>query len=348
MFGRADLERFLCLMPELRRLELVMNSSVEQDYFDANRWEIFVLQQLPRLLKFDFHFSSPHIDEQILDPYRASFWLDRHWYVAYDPHRSHLFTVPHFLPTSNDHASPPISANCTTLPLHQHQLFYDRVTEFTLKSDRLSSPFRYHQIQQLSVDCPLTLLNRFDLSSVRSLRVNISYWPLHEMLSFVQQTMPSLRSLILNCSCADLSDQPLPKISLTQVRTLSLPQYGHLKGKDSFQWSTVFPHVERLVVSINSKRQLAGLLEHFKTMVSAFFFLEPRYIAPKKQIEVTRQWLEKHLSRSQERSAKNFTYEMNNLYSFSLSLWIGDLQAATMFPVESSYELRQNLFVSWK
>ena len=324
MFGRADLERFLGLMPGLRRLELIMAWGVEEDYFDANLWESFVLQHLPQLTKFDFKFYSPHIDEQILVPYRSPFWLDRRWYVAYDPKRSHLFTVPHFIPTSNNRSSPSISPNYTTLPLGQHQLFYDRVTEFSLKSDRHLSSFRYHHVQTLSLDCPLSHANRFDLSKVQSLQVNTSHWPFQEMMAFIQQAMPSLHSLTLNCSYADLWYRHFPRISVPQVRTLTLPKYGNLEGNDSFQWSDLFPNVERLVVSINSKRQLACLIEHFKTVASAFFFLEPSYIAPKKHIEVTRQWLQKHLSHSRETAAENFTFEMNNLYTFSLSLWIGE------------------------
>jgi hypothetical protein len=57
-------------------------------------------------------------------------------------------------------------------------------------------------------------------------------------------------------------------------------------------------------------------------MISGFFSLDPYY--RDERIQITRQWLEKHLHRSRGKNTKNFIYQINNRFLFLLSLWIGE------------------------
>jgi hypothetical protein len=59
-------------------------------------------------------------------------------------------------------------------------------------------------------------------------------------------------------------------------------------------------------------------------MISGFFYIDPHHIHTNKQICITHQWLEKHLDRSREKNTKNFIYQINNQFLFSLSLWISE------------------------
>jgi hypothetical protein len=72
----------------------------EGQFVDAYRWERFLIEHFPRLLRFNFKFCSLNIDQ-----YRHLFWLDKHWYVAYDSSNSFLYTVPYFAPSLINHLS---------------------------------------------------------------------------------------------------------------------------------------------------------------------------------------------------------------------------------------------------
>jgi hypothetical protein len=70
-----------------------------RQFFDAYRWEIFIVEHLPQLFTLNFKFFSWNIDQNIIDQYRCPpFWLDKHWYVTCDSSQSFLFTVPYFAP----------------------------------------------------------------------------------------------------------------------------------------------------------------------------------------------------------------------------------------------------------
>jgi hypothetical protein len=132
---RSYLERFLAPLQRLRGLELVIPFAAEHSFLDADQWERFLSNHLPRLSTFNFQISSWSSDTDVIEQYRRPFRLNRHWYVACDPTYSSLFTVPYFASTSMNHSSVPVSSNCTTLPIEQHHVFYDCVTQFTLDSD---------------------------------------------------------------------------------------------------------------------------------------------------------------------------------------------------------------------
>ncbi len=107
-----------------------------------------------------------------------------------------------------------------------------------------------------------------------------------------------------------------------QIRILCLPQYGKFEGRDQFNWSRLFPSIERLIVSINSKSQIQFLIYQFKTIISGFFSIDTYYMD--KQIQITRQWVEKHLQRARGKYINNFICQINHQVLFSFSLWISE------------------------
>ncbi|CAF5033193.1 unnamed protein product, partial [Rotaria sp. Silwood1] len=258
----------------LRQLELIVHGGVQHPFLNAQGWEKFLVKYLPKLKTFDFKFSSIDIDEKILDPFRSPFWINKKWFVAIGLGGSLLFTVPCFAPTTISDSSPPISSDCTTLPLEQHHVFYDRITQLRFQTDQWNLPFRYNHVKELILDDPYTKVNIVDLSKVQLLVVKTSEWSLLKIVLVIKKAMPSVNHLRLICNYPSESHKYyFPDISLPQIRKLSLPQYGEYKGKDKFNWNKVFPCVERLTASINSKHQIVFLIEHFKSIISGSFFI---------------------------------------------------------------------------
>jgi hypothetical protein len=321
---QMHLERFLAPLQRLRRLELITSHGAEHQFLDAYRWEIFIIEHFPQLLTFNFKFFSRNIDRNVIDQYRRPFWLDKHWYVACDSSNSFLYTVPYFAPTSINHSSTSISPDCTTLPIEQHFLFYDCVTELRLDSGRYELPYRYNYVKKLILNSVFIHENVLDLSKVKLFIINTSEWSLYKIMTLIEEAMPSVNYLGLNCTYPSMPHQHFPNISLKQIRILCLPQYGKFEDDDQFNWSRLFPSIERLIVSINSKSQIKLLIYQFKNMISGFFYIDPHHIHTNKQICITHQWLEKHLDRSREKNTKNFIYQINNQFLFSLSLWISE------------------------
>ncbi|CAF3189554.1 unnamed protein product [Rotaria sp. Silwood2] len=136
--------------------------------------------------------------------------------------------------------------------------------------------------------------------------------------------MPSVNHLRLNCTQSNVQYKYFPDISLPQIRILSLPQYGRYTGKIIFNWSKLFPCVERLIASINSKKQIPFLIDHFKNMINSFFVVDDSHYDMKQRIKVTRQWLKKHSYRLKGINENNFICQINDQYLFSLCLWIGE------------------------
>jgi len=231
---RVHLERFLAPLERLRRFELVISSGAERQFLDAYRWEIFFIEHLPRLLSFNFQFFCWNIDQNIIDQYRRPFWLNKQWYVACDSSHSSLFTVPHFAPSSNNHSSSPISPDFTTLPIEQHFIFYDCVTQLTFDSDRCKLLYRYNYVKKLFLESLYIDDNVLDLSKVELFVVNTSEWSLYNIVTLIKKAMPSVNYLSLNCKYSNVDYQHFPNISLEQVRGLSLPHYGKLEDNDRF------------------------------------------------------------------------------------------------------------------
>ncbi|CAF0831773.1 unnamed protein product [Adineta steineri] len=321
---RSYVERFLAPLQRLRRLELVIPFSAEHSLFDADQWERFLSNHLPRLSTFNFNISSWGSDTNIIDQYRRPFWLNRHWYVACNDDHSSLLTVPYFASTLMNHSSTPLSPNCTTLPIEQHHIFYDCVTDFTFDFDECKLPSRYNYVKKLFLRCSHIEDNVVDLSQVQTFIVSTTEWSLYKIITLIKEAMPAVNCLSLNYAYPRVSYQCLENISLKQVQNLCLPQYGKSEGIKPFNWSQLFPCVERLHISINSKSQIKCLLNQFRNLISGYFYVGFGHQNKNKSIQITRSWLQKQISSSKGKITKNFTYRIDNQFSFSLCLWIGE------------------------
>ncbi|CAF3320750.1 unnamed protein product [Rotaria sp. Silwood2] len=303
---------------------LSIKAPFENRLLNANRWEKFIIEHLPKLINFDFKFFSGNINDKVLNRYRSSFWLNKHWYVAINLNLSLLFTVPYFAPTSMNDSCEPISSNCTTLPIAQHNIFYDRIIALTYKLDEWNLPYRYINVKELTFNDPYMHENIYNSSKVESFIVNTSDWLLDKIILLIKEEMPSVNYLRLNCTQPNVKYKYFSGISLSQIRTLSLPQYGRYKEKTNFYWWKLFPCVERLIVSINSKKQIPFLIDHFKKMISGFFVIHNDYINMYDRIKITSQWLKKNTSRLKRKNEHEFVCQINDQFAFSLALWISE------------------------
>ncbi|CAF1394533.1 unnamed protein product [Adineta steineri] len=321
---RSYVERFLAPLQRLQRLELVIPSLAEHSFLDAGQWERFLSSHLSRLSTFNFIISSWSSGTNIIEQYRRPFWLNRHWYVACDETHSYLFTVPYFASTLMNHSSVPVSSNCTTLPIEQHHIFYDCVTNFTFDSDGCKLSSRYNYVKKLFLRCSYIEDNVVDLSRVQTFIVSTTEWSLYKIITLIKEAMPSVNCLTLDYAYPRVSYQCLENISLKQVKKLCLPQYGKSEGIKPFNWSQLFPCVERLHISINSKSQIKCLLNQFRNLMSGYFYVGFGHQDRNKSIQITHSWLQKQISCPKEKITKNFTYRIENRFSFSLCLWIGE------------------------
>ncbi|CAF3659772.1 unnamed protein product [Rotaria sp. Silwood1] len=143
---------------------------------------------------------------------------------------------------------------------------------------RKQLPYRYNHVKELILNDPYMHENIVDLSKVQSLTVNTSDWPLYKIVTLIKRVIPCVNYLCLNCIHPKLQYKTFPNLSLPQIQILSLLQYGQFIGNDTFNWSKLFPCIERLIASINSKRQISSLIDHFKNMISAFFSIDHNHI----------------------------------------------------------------------
>jgi hypothetical protein len=134
--------------------------------------------------------------------------------------------------------------------------------------------------------------------------------------------MPAVNCLTLNYAYPRVSYQCLENISLEQVRNLCLRQYGNCEGIKPFNWSQLFPCVERLHISINSKSHIQCLLNQFNNLISGYFYRSLTDRNRNKSIEITYSWLEKRISSRKGKTISNFNYQIDSQFSFSLCLWI--------------------------
>ncbi|CAF4459335.1 unnamed protein product [Rotaria sp. Silwood2] len=146
---RAHLERFLA---PLQRLEVVITIYVKRQFANCYRWKTFIAEHLPQLMTFDFKFSFRKINQKVLDRFCSPFWLNKHWFVAFNSNCWSLFTVPYFASTSIHDSFVSASSDCTTLSLEQHVIFYDRVTKLSYGSDRYQLPYRYNHVEEVIFD----------------------------------------------------------------------------------------------------------------------------------------------------------------------------------------------------
>ncbi|CAF4716150.1 unnamed protein product, partial [Rotaria sp. Silwood2] len=71
------IEQLLVSFQHLQRLELIIESLVEDRLINANRWKKFIIENLSKLINFNFKFFSGNINDKVLNRYRSSFWLNK-------------------------------------------------------------------------------------------------------------------------------------------------------------------------------------------------------------------------------------------------------------------------------
>jgi hypothetical protein len=305
---------------------LITLTDGDNDLLDANRWKLFLGVHLPRLISFNFKFRCSRIDTDVLEGFLTS-----PWFVACDTNFSCLFTVPFFAPTSIHHPLVPVSADLTTLPLHQHHLFYDRITQLVFDSGDGRLANCYNHIQQLTLNSPSINERVLDLAKVQSLIVNNSEWSLYMIVELLKESMPNVNFLSLNGNYSGRHYRVFPTISLPQIHTLDMARYEIIPREDLFNWSHLFPCTERLIVKVDAKRQIPLIIDQFEQAWSITFHLSPYgTMGPEGQIErefhITSEWLIKTSLRFGKKRNHNFTFQTttHDGQTRALHLWIGD------------------------
>jgi hypothetical protein len=296
----------------------------------AYQWERFITNQLSSLsiFNFKFRFERISLDEDIVvAPFRTSFWLDesRHWYVAYDRRYSLLFTVPRFAPHAIVHPDVPVLPNATTVPIEQHVIFYDHIIELTLGSNN-ESLCHYGQVKTLILLSFHIDKKMIDLCQVQYLSIQISQrWPLHELIQLIKQSMPCLHSLRLDSAFSVESSAPV--VPLVQIRTLYLSYLASISENNDIDLPRFFPRVERLTTTVNTRHQMALLIDQFEHLSISSFYVVNCQIGVKKNLReppVTREWLINNTCRLGRKSNNNFTCRFDRRHLFWLHLWMSN------------------------
>ena len=334
--SQNSMQEFLLRMPSLRHVELIVNEHGHHSLCDGYQWEIFIGNQLKMLTKFDFHFTlawyQTHdwVSESIiLAPFRTSFWIkqERQWFVAYNRQSRSLFTVPRFAPTKGLFLSESMLSYTTTIPKEQYDLFYDRIHEFSLDNMRTST-FCYKNIQKLSLSNADVDYQKLDLSKVEVLTVQISNWTLEMLIEFIHRLMPMLSHLIITSSVSwKVSPPQANQLSLANIRTLDLSQYSSFSDDEKLGWTEFFPSVQRLIISLNTRRQMTILIDRLECLSSASFFVrncQTGTIETLREPQVTREWIIKHTHRLSINH--NFICQTDYQYRSWIHLWIGDCE----------------------
>lgn len=320
-------------MPSLQHLELIVTYSGHHSLCDGCQWEIFITNQLTMLTKFDFHFQLAWYqthdwvnDSSILAPFLTSFWMsqERPWFVAYHRRSRTLFTVPRFAPTICSHLSQPILPHATTLPREQHDICYDHITELIVDNSETST-YRYKNIQKLTLLTPNFDHQLFDLSKVEMMTVQSGNWTLEILIELIRQSMPVLSHLIVAPLSSWKTVHPTHVMPLVNIRTLNLTQCSSFFKDENLSWTQFFPCVQRLVIYVDTRRQLAILIDRFEHLSSGSFFVNNCQISTADKLReprVTREWFIENTRRLSINN--NFICRIDYQYRSWIHLWIGD------------------------
>jgi hypothetical protein len=263
----------------------------------------------------------------VVAPFRDSFWVNdnRHWYVAYDRRKHFLFTVPRFVPHDSIHTDISILPDAMTVPIEQHKIFYDHITELILDSNN-EPLYQYSQVKMLTL---LTFnINEkiIHLHKVQHLSVQIAQQcSLQELIQLIGESMPCLHSLKLDSVVFVKSSTPV--IPLTQIRTLYLSYFASLLEDNDIDLPHFFPNVERLTTTVNTRRQMALLIDRFQYLSSTSFYVVNCQIGAKKKLReppVTREWLINNTHRLGKKSNQSFTCRFDRRHLYWLHLWISN------------------------
>jgi hypothetical protein len=316
-------------LPHLRQLELVCSDG-DRHLCSAYQWERFIIDRLPSLSTFNFKFQFQYInlDEEILlAPFRTAFWVNknRQWYVACDRRYSLLFTVPRFAPHAIVYPNVPILPNMTTLPIEQNAIFYQHITELTLGANSVSL-YQYGQVKMLTLLSFNIDEKIIDLCQVEYLSVQIPQrWSLHELIQLIKKSMPRLHCLKLDS--AFFIESSAAVVPLAQIRTLYWSYLASKLENNNLDLSYFFPRVERLKITVNTRGQMALLIDLFKHLSSGSFYVINCQIGVKEKLReppVTREWLINNTRRLARRTDNSFTCRFDSHHLHWLHLWISD------------------------
>jgi hypothetical protein len=324
-----QMEAFLPNISHLTHLTLQAKSSI--DLVDGYRWKMLT----SRFVTFNFNFSvALHRDDQILDSFRTSFWLEeKHWYVAYN--EKHLFSVPHFAPVDviGDDGELFFS---TTAP--DNAIIYDRIKKYTSKS--YVSPYVkcYHHTETLEFDLGVhewtrCLCGSFDLSKIQHLSLKS---PIGEIpFKCCLRAMPRLHTLSIDCYLAPDFIEKIRNNRFENIRTLEIHSYILVTDISYIieEFFRCFPRVERLYMSyLPSRKDMTRMIDQFKYLSNASFIIE----SPFNQDE--RNWFSKPeltIREVRRLTNDNFTCRYNRFSSdtswYQVSVWIGEQVSPFMY-----------------
>jgi len=200
------------LRPQLKVL-MFSTSSEEIAYFDAYRWERFILQDLPQLQKFSLQYHERQNDKDESDihfgesnPFFSSFWLERQWIFETEIASDHtIYSVRPYRYTEKN---------------------------FLFQTNSFIS-FRKRWYEQLNVD-------NSTMEFSKSIRLSLSYIPPDEYYEVLITDIKTILSLT-QIHHLEISDEKtlvdilmeitnaLPQVTTMKLHSLSLDQATELE-----------------------------------------------------------------------------------------------------------------------
>lgn len=322
------MEQFLSHMPNLQQLQLVVNCTCSHNCGDGDRWRLFIIEHLPLMRTFNFKFQLENVYrniETLLDHFRTSFWLNekRNWFVMYDSYRSVLFTVPHYARHSVSYSEIPVLPRLTTLPIEKHALLYNKVNEITFDSIKEKPLYCYTHVEKLILMNVKIDEAFIDLSQVQYLSINLSSWSLDMIVQLIRQSMPRLYQLSVNCNISLTCSTSI--VPLQQIRILHLPFFAYSTNNKNFDWTQLFPRLERLSITVNSCHEMAFLIDRLDSLTYASFIINNCSLNARRvcwESRITKEWFIKNTRRLASLENHNFTCRFDDANIFAVYLWM--------------------------
>jgi len=324
----TDIEELLLKLINLKHLELQIKGNLN-DLCNGKQWSIITKQ----LITFDFDFKSDvdiSISPQILID--SFCFEEKQWFVAYDTHPSHIFTVPRFASTHayySKHSSFSIPAY-STISFDQ-TLFYDHINHLTILNEFILSQ-RFMHVKILSIK-NLKLIDRLqfivDLNQIQCLKL-IDTITTHDLEQLISNKFPRIYELHL-CTLSQSYHRQLNGIK--QILTLYIQSVNN-----SSQLCRQFPCIERLYIEhVKSYRQIRYILHHLKSHLSYLSLSWSFGHQSKRSFQLTRNLIQRN------QQEFNSIYRYHNQHRSTLHLWID----SSTEQVRLSNTAITNVFSQW-
>ncbi|CAF4352149.1 unnamed protein product, partial [Rotaria sp. Silwood2] len=102
-----------------------------------------------------------------------------------------------------------------------------------------------------------------DLSKVELLAIETTEWTMDTLVLFINESMPRLSHMKINHLLWTKSC-PVNVIPLFNIRTLEILYLSKSHHDEKINWTQLFPRVERLIIDVNTCRQMAILIDRFE------------------------------------------------------------------------------------